>query len=147
MLSLQFFVSGNPIAKKRPRFARHGKYVRTYSDQETEEGKFLAQVLYEVGKQEPIPKGCPITMNLMFSMPRPKGHYGTGKNEGELKPSAPMEHTKKPDLDNMIKFVKDCLNGVLWHDDSQVVMVTAIKRYTEEQPGTFCKICWDDIVV
>jgi len=40
-----------------------------------------------------------------------------------------MQHTKKPDLDNMVKFVKDCLNGEVWHDDSQVVNLSARKQY------------------
>jgi hypothetical protein len=34
-------IPGKPIAKKRPRFARIGKFVQTYSDQKTEEGRFL----------------------------------------------------------------------------------------------------------
>ena len=41
-------VPGNPIAKNRPRFARRGKYVTTYSDQQTEEGKALAIIMGQV---------------------------------------------------------------------------------------------------
>jgi Holliday junction resolvase RusA-like endonuclease len=33
-------IPGKPIAKARPRFARRGKFVTTYSAQETEEGNF-----------------------------------------------------------------------------------------------------------
>lgn len=50
--------------------------------------------------------------------------------DGEIK------HTKKPDLDNLIKFTKDCLNGVAWHDDSQVVEYGAMKKVYGDEPMT-----------
>ena len=42
---IKIIVPGEPIAKARPKFARRGKFVQTYNIQETEEGKFIAQVL------------------------------------------------------------------------------------------------------
>lgn len=46
-----------------------------------------------------------------------------------------VPHTKKPDLDNLVKFAKDCLNGVAWQDDSQVCELEAWKAY-DEKPRT-----------
>lgn len=40
--------------------------------------------------------------------------------------------TKKPDIDNVAKIVLDSLNDIAFHDDSQVVELTVIKRWTEE---------------
>ena len=40
--------------------------------------------------------------------------------------------TKKPDADNIAKIILDSLNGVAFNDDSQVVKLTVIKRWTEE---------------
>ena len=37
----------------------------------------------------------------------------------------------RPDLDNYLKCL-DALNGIVWKDDSQVVMITAQKKYGEE---------------
>ena len=37
--------------------------------------------------------------------------------------------TKKPDLDNCIKALMDALNGVVWHDDVQVVNLDVTKAY------------------
>ena len=59
----------------------------------------------------------------------------------EKKWKAGIIHTKKPDLDNLIKFVKDCANGILWHDDSQVVTIEAAKLYSEE-PETRILLRW-----
>jgi Holliday junction resolvase RusA-like endonuclease len=122
---MNIVIEGAPIAKKRPRFARRGQFVQTYNDQETEEGKWL---LLAKGQVKDLFQG-PLKVKMLFAMPRPKGHFGTGKNAAKLKPSAPQQHTKKPDLDNLVKFAKDCLNGVAWRDDSQVFELEARKIY------------------
>lgn len=126
-------IPGKPIAKKRPRFARRGNFVKTYNDQETEEGLFLFHVR---GQWKGEPKPGAIMLQLTFVMPIPKGVSGKKRllmNDGAIR------HTKKPDLDNMIKFVKDCLNGEAWHDDSQVCFIIADKRYGET-PMTLIRI-------
>lgn len=41
--------------------------------------------------------------------------------------------TKKPDADNIAKIITDSLNNIAFHDDSQIVHLTVIKRWTEEQ--------------
>lgn len=41
--------------------------------------------------------------------------------------------TKKPDADNIAKIILDSLNNIAFHDDSQIVHLTVIKRWTEEQ--------------
>ena len=136
---MPIIIPGIPIAKKRPRFARRGKFVTTYSDQQTEEGRF-----YLEAKQQICCKalnGTPVHIKLTFEMPRPKSHYGTGRNAGKLKPSAPEEHTSKPDLDNLIKFVFDCLNGLAWVDDTQVIGMSAEKIYAlDGEPKTIIGI-------
>lgn len=40
--------------------------------------------------------------------------------------------TKKPDADNIGKIVLDSLNDIAFHDDSQIVELTVIKRWTKE---------------
>ena len=81
-------------------------------------------------KGDPI-SGKPIEIDLKFFMKRPKNHYGTGRNAGKLKPNAPVLHSKKPDIDNLIKFVFDCLNGQVWKDDALIYYVSALKMYAE----------------
>lgn len=39
---------------------------------------------------------------------------------------------KKPDADNIAKIILDSLNDIAFHDDSQVVELIAIKRWTQE---------------
>lgn len=39
---------------------------------------------------------------------------------------------KKPDSDNIAKIILDSLNSIAFDDDSQVIELTVLKRYTEE---------------
>ena len=123
---IEIEVKGKPIAKARPRFARVGKFVRTYDPQETEEGRFL----FEVQKQwaRPPIEG-PLKVRCSFEMPIPKG---TSKKKTWAMIKEEIKHTKKPDISNLIKFVEDCLNGVVWRDDSQIVYLAGGKFYSEE---------------
>ena len=126
--NMRLIIPGTPIAKKRPRFARRGKFVTTYNDQETEESKFLFHVMQQVKEK----LNGPVVVEVGFYFRRPKGHFGTGRNEGKLKASAPKYHTVKPDSDNLVKFAFDCLNEVAWKDDTQVVRHLAEKIYDDE---------------
>lgn len=74
---------------------------------------------------------CPLRVDLHFYLPRPKGHYGTGRNAGVLKASAPTNHTKRPDIDNLRKLVMDAMTGIFWRDDSLVCEGTTKKTYSD----------------
>lgn len=76
----------------------------------------------------------PIALDLEFTLPRPKGHYGSGRNAGKVKPSAPSLPTSKPDTTKMLRALEDALKGVLWIDDSQVTDQAIRKRYGDA-PG------------
>lgn len=71
----------------------------------------------------------PFMVDLTFYLARPKGHYGTGRNAGVLKPSAPRYPAVKPDIDKLSRAVLDALTRVLWRDDAQVVQKFASKVY------------------
>jgi len=130
-------IHGKPIAKKRPRFARIGKGVRTYSAQETEEGRVMWEIKAAWEKAwGGDPLKCPIYLLMYFGMYIPAS---TSKKLRRLMLSGDIKHTKKPDVDNLQKFYKDCMNGIVWHDDSQVFRVVAEKYYVEE-PFTFIKV-------
>ncbi len=51
-----------------------------------------------------------------------------------------IPHTQKPDLDNMIKYILDCGNGILWHDDSEIYRIRAEKMWSRK-PRT--EIIWE----
>lgn len=89
------------------------------------------------------PTKNPVYLLLNFYMPRPKNHYGTGKNSSILKDTAPVLHTKKPDLTKLIRACEDALTGILWNDDSQIYCQEAYKIYCDT-PGVKIE-AWDEI--
>ena len=74
-----------------------------------------------------------VSLQCEFVFKRPLGDYGTGKNSGKLKPSAPVHHVKAPDLDKLCRGVADAIGdavaSVLLRNDSQIVSIHATKRY------------------
>jgi len=80
----------------------------------------------------------PVTITATFRFPRPANHYGTGRNRGCLKPTAPPWKTTKPDLDKTLRSVGDSLEQAgLILGDQQIIGINAAKRYTNdnEAPG------------
>ncbi len=80
--------------------------------------------------EPPLMQG-PVGLRIVFLRPRPKGHYGTGRNAGKLKASAPEWPTARPDTLKLARAVEDALTGVIWQDDSQVVAHDLAKRWGE----------------
>lgn len=78
-----------------------------------------------------------ICLKLTFLRQRANGDYGTGRNAGCLKASAPLHNTKVPDLTKLTRCVEDALTGIIWKDDSQVIAQRTNKRYCrgKEIPG------------
>jgi putative crossover junction endodeoxyribonuclease len=71
----------------------------------------------------------PVYLVQVFALPRPKSHYGTGRNSGRVKRGAPSRPPVRPDLDKLARAVGDALTGVCYHDDAQVVNLCAAKYY------------------
>ena len=45
--------------------------------------------------------------------------------------------TKKPDIDNVVKAVADAIQGVAYRDDVQIIRLTVVKTYAEEDAVSF----------
>jgi Holliday junction resolvase RusA-like endonuclease len=71
----------------------------------------------------------PLEMTVRFYVQRPAGHFGTGRNAGTLRPSAPPYPTTRPDTTKLIRGVEDALTGIVWADDAQIIRQGAIKLY------------------
>ena len=110
---------------------RHRKMGGTYDPSRKEKDDFVACVrtVHPLPTSNETRMSGPLRCELHFVSARPKSHFRTGQHAHELKPSAPAHNTDTKDVDNMIKFVLDALNGLLYHDDRQMVEVHAFKEY------------------
>jgi crossover junction endodeoxyribonuclease RusA len=66
---------------------------------------------------------CPdgVRLSIAFYLPRPKSL-----------PKKQTAHTKKPDIDKLVRACCDALSKILFHDDSQVCELVTAKHYAAE---------------
>ena len=80
-----------------------------------------------------------VSVSIVFRLPRPKAHYGTGRNAGKLRAAVRwLWHVKKPDLDKLVRSTLDGLTTAgAYLDDSAVVILSVCKDYVRdgEEPG------------
>lgn len=127
-MEIRLTVLGAPTAQPRHKHFTRGKFTGTYDPASAKKNTFASCVQDQAPE---VPLNCPIDLNVTFYMPRPQGHYGTGKKQFFLKDNAPEWHTSRGDLDNQIKFCTDALNGIFYKDDALICSIVAKKIYSE----------------
>eukprot|EP00557_Chaetoceros_sp_GSL56_P009759 CAMPEP_0176478948 /NCGR_PEP_ID=MMETSP0200_2-20121128/1468_1 /TAXON_ID=947934 /ORGANISM="Chaetoceros sp., Strain GSL56" /LENGTH=134 /DNA_ID=CAMNT_0017874939 /DNA_START=285 /DNA_END=689 /DNA_ORIENTATION=- len=72
-----------------------------------------------------------IKAEIMFFLPRPSCHFRRGRSRSmmNLNDKKPRSHIGKPDLDNLLKFVLDAMEGVVYQNDSHITSITTTKSY------------------
>ena len=142
---MKFTVPGEPVAKGRPRFARAGKFVRTYTPKKSLSYENLVGWYFRASQDFTAFKDfkeadggyeAPVSLSIVFFFTRPKSRQRV-KNRGIVTP-----RTARPDLDNCIKNVLDGLNKVAFRDDSQVWRIEASKHETDANPRTEIEIIY-----
>lgn len=114
-------IPGTPIPWKRAR--RHGN---RYYDPQAKQKEGLRTLVKSVEKAVLRPnKGFAVFYE--FNMPFPKNM--------SKKRRLNAKHVTTPDLDNLVKFVNDTFNGILWDDDKLIFEMYATKQYSDN-PST-----------
>jgi Holliday junction resolvase RusA-like endonuclease len=138
---ITFTIPGAPVGKGRPRFARMGKFVKTYTDKDTLSYENLVKVAFRMihcGN----PKEGPLKISVWAYFPIPASATKKFKLAAS---NEDLPVTKKPDGDNIIKIILDALNQIAFKDDAQVFDVRCIKLYSAN-PRTVVQI-EDDIQI
>ena len=93
------------------------------------------------GPQKPplYPVGTAVDAKIFFYLKRPNSDFvGNRRAPGNLKPHAASNQIVPfgPDIDNLAKLVLDALNGIVYHDDKQVVKLELYKLRDNEMMCT-----------
>lgn len=132
MKSVSIYVHGLPVGQPRVRACVRGRHAGVYDPGTANEWKAcVIKAARDAMKEAAIAQfDGAVKLYARFYMPRPKGHFRTGKAASELRQSAPAFHAKKPDLDNLEKSTMDAItNAGVWLDDSQVAFKDTGKVY------------------
>jgi Holliday junction resolvase RusA-like endonuclease len=131
MRSVSFFVPGIPApgGSKRSMVHRHtGKIVTMEDCKRTKDWRSMVAIAAAEECRGDLFTG-PISVNVTFQMPRPKGHYREKPGVYEVRKGAPRYPTTRPDATKLWRSTEDALKGIAWKDDSQVVRQTVWKMY------------------
>ena len=146
-MSLSFTVHGVPAPQGSKRFVGMGGGRGRMVESSKAVGPWREAVRAECQRaieagQEPVMDG-PVQLMATFFLLRPKGHYGTGRNAGKVRESAPRHPAGKPDLDKLLRSLLDGLTAAgVWRDDAQVVTVDVQKLYATAviPPGVLVRV-------
>lgn len=133
-----FTLDTRPIAKKRPRFSTRGNIVRTYDDQDYEKRLYKFLLTQEM-KKHSLSNLLEGKINLQIAFYTTIAPSSSKKKKMICEGRGDM---RRPDLDNYLKFLLDCMNGVIFRDDSQITKICCEKTYSNAPLvviNLFCK--------
>lgn len=128
MILLQ--IDGPPV----PWAAHQGFGRRAYNPRQPEREYAQWQLKAYFNQLKPIDGA--IKLICEYHMPIP---LSTRKGLKTQMMNGVVHHLKKPDVDNLNKFLCDCLKNIIFHDDSQVIEINSKKIYSES-PKTVIKV-------
>jgi len=136
LLAVRFKVRGNPRPLVRHRTARGIVYSPSSGLQESFRDRVF-QIMASEGKNLAAPlfreEDC-LVMSVVLRMKRPKSHFVASRpGPDRLKATAPKAISQsRTDVDNLVKFVMDSMNQVLYPDDRQIASLHVTKVLDNE---------------
>ena len=116
---------GKITGKGRPRFNSKTKHAYTPAKTAKVEKTLATLAIQQMNGMAPLVGPLQVQVEAFFEPP---------KSRSKTKRNAMMGSyvTKKPDADNIAKLI-DSLNGIVFHDDSQVAQLLVTKKYAEQE--------------
>lgn len=152
---IEFFVPGVPVPQGSHRgFVVNGRAVITQDNKRTKPWRqAIIHTALDAIEQASAPAGTfpltgPIALTVTFVMPRPKFHFGSGRNAQVLKPNAPAWVDKKPDVDKLVRALGDaCTEAGVWRDDAQVAALAVRHLYADPGRPTGAHVAVEPLTV
>ena len=118
-------VPGEPVAQPRVKVSTRGGFARAYVDRKHPVHAYRELIAATWRDAVGFQFDGPLRVEIELSIARRKS----------VKRKWPIV---KPDLSNYVKAIEDCLNGIAWHDDAQIVELVVSKSYG--QPMTTVRV-------
>lgn len=134
---MRFEILGAPIPKARPRFRRVQKFTMTFDIQQKMKDAVKLDLYHQFQKAKEkdaealeFDPTAPCIVQMEFHFESPKSISEQVRN---ARLWGLVNHTAKPDLDNLEKFYLDCCNGIIFQDDQQIFLLRSTKKYSNNQ--------------
>lgn len=126
--SVYFVIPGAPVGKGRPRFARRGNFVSTFTPEKTAIYENLVKVKAQeaMSGRQMIEGPVKVSLRIVFTTP---SRWSQKKKREAI--DGLILPISKPDIDNVLKGIMDACNKIVFKDDNQAVEVHVAKRYSE----------------
>lgn len=124
MSAVSFVVPGRIGGKGRPRFSSRNGVVRSYTPEKTRATESMIREIASraIGDAPLLEGALSLRMDVRLRTP---------KSWPKKRRDAAVWVTGKPDCDNTLKLV-DALNGIIFHDDSQIAKVEFERRFVAD---------------
>lgn len=133
--TISFFIPGDPVTKGDHVIRKTANGFPVLRDRQATDAKpwvALAKDLAHRARGDHPVFDEALRVSMVVLRMRPKGHYGSGKNAGKLKATAPSYPTSAPDLDKLQRRLGDALEGVIWRNDAQISGWNVRRRWGAE---------------
>jgi Holliday junction resolvase RusA-like endonuclease len=78
-----------------------------------------------------------VSVDLTFLISRPISHFEGGNRNNDIRPQfRNVLPTTTGDIDNYVKFFMDSVDGIIYHNDRNVVQIRALKLYCNSSRGS-----------
>lgn len=108
-----YTLPGKPVPLQRPRYCKD----KIYDNQKREKSN-ASIYLIQQHNDAPLFEGA-LKLTAFFYFETPKKTKSLNR-----KP-----HQSRPDLDNLVKYICDISNGIIYRDDAQIAHIVAYKLY------------------
>jgi Holliday junction resolvase RusA-like endonuclease len=128
MAQIRFTVYGDPTPKARPRFSLTRGFVQVFTAEKTKayENEVAMMSKAAMAGRQPFEGALAVSIVQTFAVP---ATYGKKRTEECL--TGLIQHTKRPDADNVMKCVIDGMGKAktVFLNDSQCVWLFTMKEY------------------
>lgn len=117
-----------PVPKARHRTTIQGGRVHNYNDPKAQ-GDIETFIAYArpAAPREPLDGALAFRVGVYLPIPQ----SWSRKKHAAAIAGTQWPEASRQDLDNFIKFASDCMNGLFFVDDRQIVSIESVKKYSE----------------